>query len=90
MLNGGRDGSVIYLVVNLQFCYGYCCLIKKMLWYFNQIIKIERQTRRSMSFVIQMITNDLGTGSEQTSTETKCKCHFLLKLLLGLGIALPL
>jgi hypothetical protein len=42
-----------------------------------------------MSFVIQMITNDLATGVEQTSTEMKCKCHALLKLLFGLGIALP-
>jgi hypothetical protein len=39
---------------------------------------------------LQMITNDLATGVEQTSTETKCKCHFLLKLLFRLGIALPL
>jgi hypothetical protein len=43
-----------------------------------------------MLCVIQMITNDLVTGVEQTSTETKCKCHLLLKLLFGLGIALPL
>jgi hypothetical protein len=61
-----------------------------MLWYVYRLFEIRRQTRRSMSFVIQMITNDLGTGVEQTSMETKCKFHFLLKLLLGLGIALPL
>jgi hypothetical protein len=90
MLNGGRDGSITYLAVNLQFCYGDCCLIKKMLWYIYPLFEIQRQTRRSMSFVIQMITNDLATGVEQTSTDTKCKCHFLLKLLFGLGIALPL
>jgi hypothetical protein len=90
MLNGRRDSSVTYLAVNLQFCYGNHCLIKKMLWYIYWFFEILRQTRRSMSFVIQMITNDLATGIEQTSTETKCKCHFLLKLLFGLGIALPL
>jgi hypothetical protein len=37
-----------------------------MLWYIYRFIKIQRQTRRSMSFVIQMITNDLETGIEET------------------------
>jgi hypothetical protein len=70
MLNGGRDGSITYLAVNLQFCYGNRCLIKKMQWYVYQFLEIQRQTRRSMSFVIQLITNDLATGIESTSTET--------------------
>jgi hypothetical protein len=29
MLNGGRDGSITYLAMNLHFCYGDCSLIKK-------------------------------------------------------------
>jgi hypothetical protein len=44
-------------------------LIKKMLWYIYQFFEIQRQTRRSMNFVIQMIKNDLETGVEQSSTE---------------------
>jgi hypothetical protein len=40
-------------------------LIKKMMWYIYWFFKIQRQTRRSMLFDIQMITNDLVTGIDQ-------------------------